>query len=84
MLTPAQRRQVARIIGGSVDQPAAPRKAAKAKKREAVGKVAANYQLPGGDTWIGWGRTTIAVCVDEVCPDPRSHLGVVGCNRPQP
>lgn len=59
VLTPAQRRQVARIMGDTVDQAAAPR-AAKKAKRKSGGKVAAKYQLPSGDTWTGRGRTSTA------------------------
>lgn len=63
VLTPAQRRQVARIMGDTVDLPAAaPRKAAKATKKakRSTGKVAPKYQLATGELWTGRGRTPLA------------------------
>ena len=58
VLTPAQRRQVARIMGDTVDQVAAPRAPTKAKK--STGKVAPKYKLATGETWTGRGRTPLA------------------------
>jgi len=62
VLTPAQRRQVARIMGDTVEQGAAPRKATKAtrKSKKSTGKVAPKYQLPTGELWTGRGRTPLA------------------------
>jgi len=47
VLSPAQRRQVAKLIGETID--AKPARAAK------PGKVAPKYRLPTGETWAGRG-----------------------------
>lgn len=62
VLTPAQRRQVARIMGDTVDQAAAPRAAKEANKtaKKSTGKVAPKYQLPTGELWTGRGRMPLA------------------------
>jgi DNA-binding protein H-NS len=57
VLSPAQRRQVARLIGETID--AKPARAAKAAadplKGRKLGKVAPKYRLPTGETWAGRG-----------------------------
>lgn len=54
VLTPRQRRQVAKIIGETVDaKPARARRAA--KKGRKLGKVPPKYRLPTGETWSGRG-----------------------------
>lgn len=54
VMTPAQRRQVAKIIGETVDaQPARARRVA--KKGRKLGKVPPKYRLPTGETWSGRG-----------------------------
>ncbi len=59
VLSPAQRRQVAKLIGESID--AKPERAPKAAtgplKGRKLGKVAAKYRLPSGETWAGRGLT---------------------------
>lgn len=57
VLTPAQRRQVAKLIGESIDaQPARALKATTgALKGRKLGKVAPKYRLPTGETWAGRG-----------------------------
>jgi len=59
VLTPAQRRQVAKLIGEAIDtQPArAPKAATGSLKGRKLGKVAAKYRLPSGETWAGRGLT---------------------------
>ncbi|PTS71999.1 histone-like nucleoid-structuring protein [Stenotrophomonas sp. HMWF022] len=59
VLTPAQRRQVAKLIGRGVEVEASgPAKAAKApSKARKLGKVAPKYRLPDGATWTGRGLT---------------------------
>lgn len=57
VLTPAQRRQVAKIIGETVDAPsgrtaATPKGPVKGRK---LGSVAPKYKLPTGETWTGRG-----------------------------
>ncbi|HIE5880482.1 histone-like nucleoid-structuring protein [Stenotrophomonas maltophilia] len=55
VLSPAQRRQVAKLIGETID--AKPARAAKAapgpRKGRKLGKVAPKYRLPTGETWGG-------------------------------
>lgn len=57
VLSPAQRRQVAKLIGETID--AKPVRAAKAAagplKGRKLGKVAPKYRLPTGETWAGRG-----------------------------
>lgn len=57
VLSPAQRRQVAKLIGETID--AKPARAAKAAagplKGRKPGKVAPKYRLPTGETWAGRG-----------------------------
>lgn len=57
VLSPAQRRQVAKLIGETID--AKPARAAKAapgpRKGRKLGKVAPKYRLPTGETWAGRG-----------------------------
>jgi len=57
VLSPAQRRQVAKLIGKTID--AKPARAAKAAagplKGRKLGKVAPKYRLPTGETWTGRG-----------------------------
>ncbi len=59
VLSPAQRRQVAKIIGETLDNK--PERAAKAaptsRKGRKLGKVAPKYRLPTGETWAGRGLT---------------------------
>ncbi len=59
VLSPAQRRQVAKLIGESIDaQPARALKATTgALKGRKLGKVAPKYRLPSGETWAGRGLT---------------------------
>ncbi len=59
VLSPAQRRQVARLIGETIDaKPArAPKAAAVSRKGRKLGKVAPKYRLPTGKTWAGRGLT---------------------------
>lgn len=57
VLTPAQRRHVAKIIGETVEAPsgrtaAAPKAPLKGRK---LGSVAPKYRLPTGETWTGRG-----------------------------
>ncbi|NWF32316.1 H-NS histone family protein [Stenotrophomonas sp. SAM-B] len=57
VLSPAQRRQVAKLIGETID--AKPARAAEAapgpRKGRKLGKVAPKYRLPTGETWAGRG-----------------------------
>lgn len=57
VLSPAQRRQVAKLIGETID--AKPARAAKAAagplKGRKLGKVAPKYRLPTGEAWAGRG-----------------------------
>lgn len=57
VLTPAQRRQVAKLIGGAIDvKPArSPKPSAGPLKGRKLGKVAPKYRLPTGETWAGRG-----------------------------
>lgn len=59
VLSPAQRRQVAKIIGETLDNK--PERAAKvapaSRKGRKLGKVAPKYRLPTGETWAGRGLT---------------------------
>lgn len=57
VLSPAQRRQVANLIGETVDvKPSrAPKAAAGPLKGRKLGKVAPKYRLPSGETWAGRG-----------------------------
>lgn len=69
VLTPAQRQRIAKAIGATSLSDAPPKKRAgtqTAKKTAAkkasrkgrkLGKVAPRYQIPGGATWTGRGRT---------------------------
>jgi len=59
VLSPAQRRQVAKLIGEPIDtQPArAPNVGTGPLKGRKLGKVAAKYRLPSGETWAGRGLT---------------------------
>lgn len=58
VLTPAQRRQVGKIIGAAIqDAPIATRRARGSGKVRKLGKVAPKYQLPTGETWTGRGLT---------------------------
>lgn len=59
VLSPAQRRQVGKLIGESIDaQPARALKATTgALKGRKLGKVAPKYRLPSGETWAGRGLT---------------------------
>lgn len=59
VLSPAQRRQVAKLIGESIDaQPArAPKATTGALNGRKLGKVAPKYRLPSGETWAGRGLT---------------------------
>lgn len=59
VLSPAQRRQVAKLIGETLDEkPArAPKAAPAARKGRKLGKVAPKYRLPTGETWAGRGLT---------------------------
>ncbi|KIP86727.1 histone-like nucleoid-structuring protein [Stenotrophomonas maltophilia] len=59
VLTLAQRRQVAKLIGEPIDtQPARALKATTgALKGRKLGKVAPKYRLPSGETWAGRGLT---------------------------
>ncbi|WP_313318608.1 H-NS family nucleoid-associated regulatory protein [Stenotrophomonas sp.] len=59
VLSPAQRRQVAKLIGESIDtQPArAPKATTGSLKGRKLGKVAPKYRLPSGETWAGRGLT---------------------------
>lgn len=56
VLKPAQRRQVARIIGETLAAKPA-RTARVAKKGRKLGKVPPKYRLPTGETWSGRGMT---------------------------
>jgi DNA-binding protein H-NS len=59
VLTPAQRRQVAKLIGETIDTPPAraPKAGTGPLKGRKLGKVAAKYRLPSGETWAGRGLT---------------------------
>lgn len=59
VLTPAQRRQVAKLIGETINaEPArAPKAGTGSLKGRKLGKVAAKYRLPSGETWAGRGLT---------------------------
>lgn len=59
VLSPAQRRQVAKLVGETLDdKPARASKAAAAsRKGRKLGKVAPKYRLPTGETWTGRGLT---------------------------
>jgi len=59
VLSPAQRRQVAKLIGETLDNPPAraPKAAAVSRKGRKLGKVAPKYRLPTGETWAGRGLT---------------------------
>lgn len=59
VLSPAQRRQVAKLIGETLeDKPVrAPKAAAGSRKGRKLGKVAPKYRLPTGETWAGRGLT---------------------------
>lgn len=59
VLSPAQRRQVAKLIGETLDyKPARASKAAPAsRKGRKLGKVAPKFRLPTGETWTGRGLT---------------------------
>lgn len=59
VLSPAQRRQVAKLIGETLDdKPArAPKAALVSRKGRKLGKVAPKYRLPTGETWAGRGLT---------------------------
>ena len=59
VLSPAQRRQVAKLIGETIDtKPVrAPKAAPGSRKGYKLGKVAPKYRLPNGDTWAGRGLT---------------------------
>lgn len=59
VLSPAQRRQVAKLIGETLDdKPArAPKAAPVSRKGRKLGKVAPKYRLPTGETWAGRGLT---------------------------
>ncbi|HDS1187830.1 H-NS family nucleoid-associated regulatory protein [Stenotrophomonas maltophilia] len=57
VLSPAQRRQVAKLIGEAIDfKPArSPKPSAGPLKGRKLGKVAPKYRLPTGETWAGRG-----------------------------
>lgn len=57
VLSPAQRRQVAKLIGQTIDvKPVrAPKAATGPLKGRKLGKVAPKYRLPSGETWAGRG-----------------------------
>lgn len=59
VLSTAQRRQVAKLIGETLDdKPArAPKAAPASRKGRKLGKVAPKYRLPTGETWAGRGLT---------------------------
>lgn len=64
VLTPAQRRKLAKISGSElgVEAAKAPARAARARK---IGRVAPKYRLPTGETWTGRGRTPVAFAAWE-------------------
>lgn len=60
VLTPAQRRQIAKIVGGVVDTDVAAsvgvvKPAKSSAKGRTLGKVAPKYRLPTGEAWTGRG-----------------------------
>lgn len=57
VLTPAQRRQIAKIVGESVEARSAraPRVSKSSLKGRKLGAVAPKYRLPTGETWTGRG-----------------------------
>jgi DNA-binding protein H-NS len=59
VLSPAQRRQVAKLIGETLDDKLAraPKAAPASRKGRKLGKVAPKYRLPTGETWAGRGLT---------------------------
>lgn len=59
VLSPAQRRQVAKIIGETLDNKSerATKAAPASRKGRKLGKVAPKYRLPTGETWAGRGLT---------------------------
>ncbi|WP_394540219.1 H-NS histone family protein [Lysobacter enzymogenes] len=64
VLTPAQRRKLAKIFGSElgVETANVPARAARARK---IGRVAPKYRLPTGETWTGRGRTPVAFAAWE-------------------
>lgn len=59
VLTPVQRRKIAKIIGETIDTtPARTRGAAKKGRKRA--KVAPKFRLPTGEPWTGRGRPPVA------------------------
>lgn len=63
VLTPAQRRKVAKILGDAVDTGAPAKASASAdpkRPRKKIGRVLPKYRLPTGETWTGRGRTPTA------------------------
>ncbi|MEN5285910.1 H-NS family nucleoid-associated regulatory protein [Stenotrophomonas lactitubi] len=61
VLTAAQRRQLAKLVGSAGDADAAPARVTKTSKSSvkgrSLGKVAPKYRLPTGETWTGRGLT---------------------------
>lgn len=58
VLSPAQRRQVARLIGEATDAKATRAKAVTGTREgRKLGKVAPKYRLPSGESWAGRGLT---------------------------
>lgn len=59
VLTPAQRRKLAKISGSELGAEAAKAPARTSRARKG-GRVAPKYRLPTGETWTGRGRTPVA------------------------
>ena len=62
VLTPAQRRKIAKVVGATVQEGDGEPKARKARKAgkkagRKLGKVAPRYSLPTGEVWAGRGLT---------------------------
>lgn len=55
VLSPAQRKQVAKIIGEAVGDSPRATPQPRAKKARVLGKVPPKYRLPTGETWAGRG-----------------------------
>lgn len=78
VLSPAQRRQVAKLIGEPIDaKPVrAPRAVTGPLKGRKLGKVAAKYRLPSGETWAGRGLTPKAFIAWAKSPEGKAWAKV--------
>lgn len=77
VLTPAQRRQVAKLIGEAIEatpanpapSPKAPKSPLKGRK---LGKIAPKYRLPTGETWAGRGLAPTVFAAWAKSPEGRA------------